>query len=241
VLNPDLHTLLQMIPVEPGTFMMGTPEGEPGRRSDEEQRETTLSRAFALGRFPVTNLIWSLVTGEPLKGEPLLPKTEVSWIDAAEFCQRLNNLLGLPQAMTQDDKDEWILDLDSPGFRLPTEAEWEYACRAGTTEARYGPLDDVAWHFSNSGKAIQPVGLKLPNQWGFYDTLGNVLEWCWDWYASSPSQTLDPTGPNRGSNRVLRGGSWINVAQLVRAGFRGNYFFPGYRSNSLGFRLAKTL
>jgi len=236
----ELHALLQMIQVQPGTFMMGSPPGEQDRQPNEVQREVTLLRPFELGRFPVTNLIWSLVSGEPLKGEPLLPKTEVSWSDATEFCRRLNELVGLPQAMSQDDKGKWVLDLNSPGFRLPTEAEWEYACRAGTAEATYGPLDEIAWHSGNSGGSAQPAGLKLPNQWGFYDTLGNVLEWCWDWYESSPSQTIDPMGPNRGVYRVVRGGSWGNDARFARAGYRGGNL-PGFRSFSLGFRLAKTL
>jgi len=234
-----LYSLLQVLPVQPGTFLMGSPEDEPERNNDEVQRKVTLSRSFELGKFPVTNLIWTLVTGERLEGEPLLPKSEVSWNGAVEFCRRLNELVGLPQAMTQGARGEWILDLDSPGFRLPTEAEWEYCCRAGTTEAAYGPLDDIAWHFRNSGGSTKPVGLKLPNQWGFYDTLGNVSEWCWDWFDSQPSQALDPAGPATGSNRVLRGGSWINFTSFVRAA-RRSLNAPGKYSNIYGFRLAKT-
>jgi len=240
VLTADLHTLLQMIQVQPGTFLMGLPPGEQDSQPKEDQREVTLSRSFELGKFPVTNLIWTLVMDKPLKGEPLLPKAEISWIDSVDFCQRLNKQLGLPQAMIKGSRGEWSLDLDSPGFRLPTEAEWEYCCRAGTTEAAYGPLDDIAWHFRNSGDSAQPVGLKLPNQWGFYDTLGNVWEWCWDWHASSPTQPLDPTGPSLGSFRVLRGGSWNNGAQFVRAGVRGGND-PGSRFNNLGFRLARSV
>jgi len=240
VKDQALYDLLQMIPVEPGTFTMGSPKGEPGRLNNEKQKKVTLSKSFELGRFPVTNMIWSLVMDEPLEGDPLLPKNKVSWFDAAKFCQRLNEQLGSPQAMTQDVNDEWILDLDSPGFRLPTEAEWEFCCRAGTTEARYGPLGDIAWYFKNSGDSAQPVGLKLPNQWGLYDTLGNVWEWCWDWYESSPTQTLDPAGPSLGSFRVLRGGSWGDDARFARAGYRG-INDPVYRNFSLGFRLARTV
>jgi formylglycine-generating enzyme required for sulfatase activity len=228
-----------MISVEPGTFMMGSPEGEQGRSSDEAQRAVTLSRPFELGKFPVTNLVWHLVMDKPLEGDPFLPKVDVSWLDAAGFCQKLNEEFGLPQTMTKRGKS-WMIDLGSPGFRLPTEAEWEYCCRAGTTEARYGPLEDVAWHEGNSGRQLQPVGLKLPNAWGFYDTLGNAWEWCWDWYNEELLGGTDPAGPNTGSSRVLRGGSWLRVASNVRAA-RRNCGDPGFCYFNFGFRLARTL
>jgi len=236
-----LYDLLQMIPVEPGSFLMGSPEDEEGRGAYEEQTSANLSRPFELGKFPVTNTIWHLVVNKPIEGDPFLPKVNVSWFDAAEFCQKLNKQLGLPQAMIKT-KKKWDVDLNSPGFRLPTEVEWEYACRAGTTEARYGPLDDIAWHSENSGDSIQPVGLKLPNHWGFYDMLGNVSEWCWNWHQSSLKKAdLDPSGPNRGKLRVIRGGSWRSSAHRVRAGFRFSND-PGNRNDfRLGFRLARTL
>jgi len=241
VKNPALYNILQMNPVQPGSYLMGSSPGEQTRYRNEPQREVTLSRHFELGSFPVTNLIWSLVMEVSLEGEPLLPKPGVSgasWYDAVDFCRRLNELVGLPQAMTQDDKDEWVLDLNSPGFRLPTEAEWEYACRAGTTEATYGPLDDIAWHSDNSGKAFKPVGLKLPNQWGFYDTLGNVWEWCWDWYRERPNSLVTESSLTN-PWRVVRGGARdvapIDVRAARRSGSRPNSRF------NYGFRLARSL
>jgi len=233
--DPALYELLQMIPVEPGNFMMGTPEHEPERGRDEKQRVVQLTRAFELGRYPVTNLVWSLVTNEPLEGEPLLPKVEVNWLQAVEFCQTLNKLLGLPQTITENK-----CDFTKEGFRLPTEAEWEYACRAGSTESRYGPLDDIAWHSENCGDKLHPVSERLPNAWGFYDTLGNVWEFCWDVYEKHPTQFVDPSGSNQGSLRVTRGGSWFLSARYARASHRGGYK-SDIRADHLGFRLARTL
>ena len=131
--------------------------------------------------------------------------------------------------------------LSCPGFRLPTEAEWEYACRAGTTGARYGDLGDVAWYDGNSGSSTHPVRGKQPNAWGLYDTLGNVWEWCWDWWDSDYPQGVvtDPVGPGSGSYRVLRGGSWNTDAQYARAACRSDWT-PGNR-DVLGFRLARSL
>ena len=135
-------------------------------------------------------------------------------------------------------------DLSGFEFRLPTEAEWEYACRAGTTTAvyvNYGDrnreLGDIAWWDWNSGNATRNVGKKLPNAWGLYDMIGNVWEWCWDRYGFYPTGSVtDPTGPSSGSVRVRRGGSWDCVAGNVRSAARG--YDPGRRFNSLGFRPA---
>jgi formylglycine-generating enzyme required for sulfatase activity len=233
-----LYELLQMLPVEPGTFLITLPESAKKAERADGQAEVVLSRPFELGQFPVTNLVWHLVTGEELVNNPFLPKSSVSWFDAVEFCSKLNELLGLPQAIVARSKRK--IDLNSPGFRLPTEAEWEYCCRAGTTEARYGHLDDIAWHEGNSCGSIQPIGLKLPNAWGFYDTLGNVLEWCWDLHDKKRLGGIDPTGSTTGSDRVLRGGAWNNDASGVRAAWR-YYFDSGFRFFNSGFRLARTI
>jgi formylglycine-generating enzyme required for sulfatase activity len=236
----QIYDLLQMIKVEPGTFMMGSPPDSSVALEDEVQREVILSRPFEMGRFPVTNLVWDLVMDKPLDDTNLfLPKIFVSWVDTAKFCQKLNEQLGLPQSVKQI-KGKWAIDLDSPGFRLPTEAEWEYTCRAGTQEDCYGPIDDIAWHEENSGYSTQPIGLKLSNAWGFYDTLGNVWEWCWDRHDEELLGGMDPTGPNTGSKRVLRGSSWLDDESLARAAWRANHV-PGFRDGGIGFRLARTL
>jgi len=129
--------------------------------------------------------------------------------------------------------------LGTDSLRLPTEAEWEYACRAGTTGARYGKLGEVAWYEDNSDGETHRVGTKAPNAWGLYDMLGNVWEWCQDWHGSYPSGPVtDPTGPSTGSYRVYRGGSWDFDAGGVRAAYRGGDS-PGYRNGYLGFRVAR--
>ena len=123
-------------------------------------------------------------------------------------------------------KSEYLNELDAismlPGFRLPTEAEWEYSCRAGDTSPRYGLLDEIAWYGDNSKEKIHAVGQKKANAWGLYDTLGNVLEWCWDWYGPYPSDThqVSPTTHNNGTYRVLRGGSYLFEGKSVRASQR---------------------
>ena len=143
------------------------------------------------------------------------PWRQVSWDDCQAFCRKLG-----------------------AGFRLPTEAEWEYACRAGTKGPYAGNLDDLAWYGENSGKTTHPVGQKKPNAWGLYDMHGNVWEWCSDWYGDYPAGAVtDPTGPGTGSLRVIRGGSWHDDAGHCRSAHRDG-FSPGYPDDRLGLRLA---
>lgn len=151
------------------------------------------------------------------------PVENVSWNDVQEFLQRLN------------------ARNDGYRYRLPTEAEWEYAARAGSKSARYGELNAVAWYDDNSGKETHPEGQKQPNAWGLYDMLGNVWEWVQDWYSGSyyqQSPGTDPQGPSSGSSRVLRGGSWDYIDWLVRASSR-LYVEPGNRYNNFGFRCVR--
>jgi formylglycine-generating enzyme required for sulfatase activity len=237
-----LYDLLGMLPVEPGSFMMGSPFDERGRMSDEVRSKVTLTRRFELGKFPVTNLVWTLAVDEPLEVEPFLPKINVSWDEAVQFCQALNDKLGLPQAMIRNESGSWRINLDSPGFRLPTEAEWEYACRAGTIGPRYGPIDDIACSHKTSERKPCPVGLKVPNDWGFHDMLGNVGEWCWNLYSSYCLGVIDPTGsddvPVRADHRVVRGNSQRSID--VRAASR-EFEHRNKGTRFIGFRLARTL
>ena len=223
----DLHIAnvpvrFRLIPA--GTFMMGSPDDEEGRYSDEgPQHEVSLTEPFWLAEAAVTQALWKAVTGENpsrFKGADR-PVERVSWDDVRQFIDKVEQ--------------------SHPGFalQLPTEAQWEYACRAGTTTARYGELDAVAWHSGNSGAETHPVKQKQPNAWGLYDMLGNVYEWCADWKGSyQPGAVTNPTGPEEGSARVRRGGSWAVSARRVRVAFR-NGDPPGIRHVYLGVRLSR--
>jgi formylglycine-generating enzyme required for sulfatase activity len=215
---------LRFVEIPAGTFVMGSPPDEQGRHDNETQHPVTISKPFRMMAYPVTQRLWQAVTGNnpsTFQG-PDLPVTDVSWGDAQAFLTKLNGLLK-PNAP----------------YRLPTEAEWEYACRAGTTGARYGELDRIAWHGDNSGRRPHPVGEKQPNGWGLYDTLGNVWEWCHDWYGEYPEQgVVDPQRPMKGRARVLRGGSWSRGPANARASSRAG-FNPGTRYVYYGFRCAQ--
>jgi len=223
----SLYELLGMIRVEPGAFSFG-----------RHGAKVTITRPFELGRFPVTNLVWSLVTGKPAEDELFLPRIFADAGETLYFTRTLNWLFNLRNA--ERDAVGLELNLKEGGFRLPTEVEWEYACKAGGPTPIYGHFDDIAWHEGCSGGDIHPVGLKLPNAWGFYDMMGNVFEWCWDRYEEIPTQLVDPTGPETGFDRVHRGGTMCDVEQALYAStrFYREPDFRGYRY--LGFRLART-
>jgi len=195
----------------------------------------------------VTQGLWDEVHGQDADPEvALLPKTEVTWREAILFC----NALSISQSLTpvydvvdheipeptqwrphsQPEEDEWVVtwNREADGYRLPTDAEWQVACRAGSTGARYDRLDDIAWHAGNSGGAVHPVGTKTPNAWGLFDMLGNVWEWCWDLY--------DPA--RYGSYRIIRGGGWSDPEWSCRAGVRRKTS-PIASFDDLGFRVAR--
>ena len=204
--------------IPPGEFTMGCSPGDADCDGDEKQTHPVrITQGFWLGQTEVTQAAYRKVTGQDpsyFKGDQR-PVENVTWDQAASYCR-------------------------SVGMRLPTEAEWEYAARAGNPAARYGALDDVAWYAKNSGSETKPVGGKLPNAWGLYDMLGNVWEWTADrydenYYQNSPA--TDPPGPASGDRRVLRGGSWVNDPALVRVSYRDG-FVPAYRSNFIGYRCA---
>jgi len=233
-----------LIRVRPGTFVQGADPSDPEVFEDERPpHQVTLTRPFAIGSVPVTQEQYTaLGFDNPSRFKaPQRPVERVTWFEAVAWCNALSRRTGLPEAYLIDGEQVTWLGLDNGGWRLPTEAEWEYACRAGCALPRYGPLDEVAWYDGNSGKQSHDVGLKAPNAWGLYDMLGNVMEWCWDWLESyRPSLQIDPTGPQTGSARVRRGGSWGFGGQFVRASYR-YYFGPGSRNFLLGFRVVRTL
>lgn len=178
---------------------------------------------------PVTQHQYAEITGEwpgTARGTRL-PVEGVSWWDAIRYCNALSERTGRTSAYhVRGDDIEW--DTTADGYRLPTEAEWEHACRAGTCGPRYGPLDDVAWHRGNSDGRIHEVGSKKPNAWGLHDTLGNVWEWCWDRY--------DPEV--YGTYRVLRGGGWFDEHWSCRASVRRRSH-PTFRIDDVGFRIVR--
>ena len=208
-----------------GTFVMGSPATERGRSYDEDQHEVAISRPFEMMTTPVTQALWMAVMGDNpsyFKGVDL-PVEMVSWEDCQGFIARLNSLL-------YDDQ-----------YRLPTEAEWEYACRAGTVGPTYGPIDEIAWYEENSGNGTLSVGRKTPNAWGLYDMLGNVWEWCSDWYSGYHAGSVtDPSGPLTGSYRVSRGGSWKSSPGTIRVANRYQCY-PDDRYNRIGFRIARSV
>ena len=215
-----------MLPVEGGTFTMGaTSEQGSDAYSDESPTHQVTVSSFYIGKYEVTQELWAAVMGSNPSNfsGTNLPVETVSWDDIQTFISKLNELTGRT-------------------FRLPTEAEWEYAARGGNKSKGYkysgsNTIGDVAWYSGNSSSKTHEVGTKAPNELGLYDMSGNVWEWCSDWFGSySSSSQTDPTGPSSGSNRVLRGGSWFNNAGYCRVSYRHNYT-PSYRYYLYGFRL----
>jgi formylglycine-generating enzyme required for sulfatase activity len=186
--------------------------------------------AYQLAAFPVTRGQYLQVTGQQPEGAdgPRRPVAGVSWWDAVRFCNALSAVDGLAPAYRWDGGFAW--DVATDGYRLPTEAEWEYACRAGTTGPRYGPLDEIGWYRGNSGERVHDVGGKRANSWGLFDMLGNVWDWCWD--------TYDPAV--YGSYRVLRGGGWFDEHWSCRASVRRRSH-PDLAIDDVGFRVARTV
>ena len=213
--------------IVPGTFVMGSPVSEDGRDSSEVIHTVTLTQGFWMSDHETTQREYQLVmesNPSNWKGESL-PVEKVSWSDAVAYCQKLTERERAAGRITAQQ-----------AYRLPTEAEWEYAARAGTAGARYRELDAIAWHGGNSGSETHAVKQKTANIWGLHDMIGNVWEWCGDWYGDYPTGSVtDPTGPNSGSLRVIRGGGCSDDAGRARSAFRLRYV-PGSRYFNLGFR-----
>lgn len=221
----DTSTVNEMIAVPPGRV----------RLSDRRTRRSwSVELApYLLGAFPVTRAVHAQITGaRPGDADgDRLPVEGVSWWDAVRFCNALSQHEGFtPAYLLHADGEcvEW--DATADGYRLPTEAEWEYACRAGTTGPRYGPLDEIAWYRGNSDERMHDVGGKQPNAWGFHDMLGNVWDWCWDVYDAEVY----------GTYRVLRGGGWFDEHWSCRAAARRRSH-PSYQVDDVGFRVARSI
>ena len=212
------------VPLPPGEFVMGSDSDDA---ADDETPLTTvrISEGFQIGKHELTLERWVQVMGPNIYDNDECgancPASVVSFGDVEKYLDALNAR---------------VSDFN---YRLPTEAEWEYAARAGTTGDRYGELDQVAWYASNSQNDSHPVGLKLPNAWGLHDMLGNVYEWVSGWYGEYPGGTVtDPTGPASGTSRIARGGSWLQDGSDSRAPERRS-LSPGYRLPYVGFRLVR--
>lgn len=232
------NTGMKFVRIPPGEYLRGSPTDENAREADEHQHKVRLTRPFYLGVTEVTQKQWHAVMGHHpagVRGDDL-PANRISWHDAVTFCLRLS---------AQDGRK----------YRLPTEAEWEYACRAGTTGPHAGNVDDLAWYHANSDQQTRPVATRQPNAWGLYDMHGNVWEWCSDIYGPYPrGMTIDPASVLPGDYqpppaiecelpmhatapvRVLRGGSWTNPVFGCRSA-RRDWALPDAASDTVGFRV----
>jgi len=277
-----------MVFINGGTFIMGSPVNELGREDNETQHQVTVS-SFYMSIYAVTQKEYMEVMGENpsfFQGENL-PVERVSWYDAIEYCNRLSEQEGLIPVYTinknqidpnnlnvissrnQYDPDplRWTVtwNKNANGYRLPTEAEWEYACRAGTTTRYWSGDDEMSlfgkvnaadltfiermgeanfeWvNFHDNFVTTSPVGSFAPNPWGLYDMRGNVYEWCWDWYGSYPTEPqINPIGAVSGTERVIRGGAWINGGNDLRSAARYGAipFHQLYLFSFLGFRVVR--
>jgi formylglycine-generating enzyme required for sulfatase activity len=203
-----------------GTFMMGSPVTEQGRKDDEIQHQVTLS-AFTMSKYPITFEQYDVFCDATGRTKPWgreqenLPVSQVTWDDAKAFA-------------------EWM------GCRLPTEAEWEYAARANTTTPFYTGDCLTSDQANFDGSKPLPVGSFSPNAFGLYDMHGNILQWCNDWYGEyNVNDKLDPKGPEKGANKIIRGGGWRNAAWECRSAYRGGGLYPGTRGTGIGFRIVK--
>jgi formylglycine-generating enzyme required for sulfatase activity/photosystem II stability/assembly factor-like uncharacterized protein len=232
------YPILNMVWIVPGTFIMGAPTSDPDYHSDEAQHVVSLTNGFWMGQHPVTQGEYLAVIGSNpsfFTGDLSRPVEQVSWFNATNFCNTLTqneqSAGRLPAA--------WV-------YRLPTEAEWEYCCRALTTSRYYfgndpgdgTSLTNYAWYSANSGNTTKPVGQLLPNAWGLVDMAGNVFEWCQDWYGTYPTANVsyNPPGPATGSYRVLRGGGWDDPAVFCRSAGRISDY-PTSVDYDYGFRV----
>ena len=254
---------VEMVWVADGSFQMGNPDSSAGW-SDERPVHTVTLSGFYMGRTEVTQAQYQTVMGtnpSNFNGNNL-PVEQVSWYDALVFCNKLSITEGLTPAYRingSTDPSAWgsvptnnnttwdavEVVSGSTGYRLPTEAQWEYAAKGGNgtpgyyTYAGSNTVGDVAWYTSNSGSGTHEVGTKAPNGLGLYDMSGNVHEWCWDWHGNySTSVQTNPTGPSSGSYRILRGGGFTVSAVDVRSVYRGSRN-PGYGFGSIGFRIVR--
>ena len=232
-----------------GSFTMGAANGESNA---EPPHEVTLSQPFLLGETPVTQALWAATMGVGAPGRfqgPERPVDSISWVSALQFCNRLSRVEGFRPVydLSEGRISQIKWDMTANGYRLPTEAEWEYAAKAGVSFIYPGSDEahEVGWFKENSGGETKPVKLKTSNPWGFYDMAGNVWEWCFDRYAEHlyrdrfSSEVKDPIERGSDGHRVLRGGSWSYAEEGLQCAWR-MHMPPNFKTNRLGFRVART-
>jgi formylglycine-generating enzyme required for sulfatase activity len=218
---------------EVDSWMIAIPEGTIRLRDDRKKQQWIVDvPSFLLSKFLVTQELYSSVMG----GNPATfvgihkPVETVSWYEAVQFCNELSHICGLDKCYVIDmDLETVVIVPSAQGYRLPTDAEWEYACRADTKGVQYGPINDIAWYDGNSGATTHDVGLKAENRFGLFDMLGNVWEWCWDVYDSEVY----------GAYRIFRGGGWCDSERGCLASNRRRSH-PTYKIDDLGFRIARS-
>lgn len=248
----SLGMRLRLIPS--GIYQRGSPPDEWGRSHDELRHRARIPYPFYMAVMETTQREYEEIMGaNPSQFDlaPDFPVDRVLWEEALEFCNALSRREGFPPVYERRG-DGWVGFPERDGYRLPYEAEWEFACRAGSTNAFHnGPIEPleegsatlqrVAWFKENSRGQPQPVGQLEPNAWGLYDILGNLHEWCWDWYAPYPrDHESDFTGPAAGEARVVRGGGWYSTMEQTRCAARRPWY-PFNHWNSLGFRIVRTV
>jgi sulfatase modifying factor 1 len=224
VRSPLMNATIAMMPIRAGRVTLTDRRTQHSWPVDLEP--------YLLATTPVTAAQYEQVTGHQPSPQPgdRQPVTNVSWWDAVRYCNALSRREKLtPAYRIRSDSDSIDIVAGADGYRLPTEAEWEHACRAGTTGPRYGPLDDIGWYRDNSAERIHDVATRQPNSWGLYDMLGNAWEWCWDIYDAQVY----------GDYRVLRGGGWFDEHWSCRASVRRRSF-PTFDIDDVGFRVART-
>jgi len=250
---------VNMAHINAGSFMMGNDDGA----DFEKPAHTVLISPFYMGKYAVTQKEYQKIMGtnpSHFKGNNL-PVEGVTWYDAIEYCNKRSRTEGLTEAykIDKDKKDpnntsdnddiKWTvtLDITANGYRLPTEAEWEYAARGGNGSPGNYPFpgsniaSEVAWYGRNSAQKTHAVGKKKPNALMLFDMSGNVWEWCWDWYDEyTEDARFNPEGPDSGDSRVLRGGSWSYIGEVMRSTFR-NGNVPNYKDSEIGFRVVRKM
>ena len=261
----DKQTGIEMLLVPNGSFNMGMSVGDAAATGDERPvHEVILTKPFYLGRTEVTQTQWAKTMGsnpsyfQDVNFKPMSDSEREAKIDemvSEGFTRQQAQMKIGPQNLAPISTASWPVETltwddiqlftEKTGLRVPTEAEWEFACRAGSTEPTYGTLDQIAWTSATAEERTHPVGAKLPNALGFYDMIGNAWEWTNDWYAADYYKACefgatDPRGPGANSFRVLRGGSWDFDARSCRASFRLNYFLGDPRITDFGLRVART-